>query len=329
LLEAGRARRGAKLGQVHESAGAVHLTFVAGWFRRWWLLIVFVWGAVGWVVSKAGASPWFDGRLYLAATETWLAGGDPWLVTQAGQGFAAPPPTLLVLAPFALVPGGLYLLAASCVIAAFLTVRVLRLPLWWLLFPPLLEAVWSANIHVWLIPLLLGRAGPIAVFAKAYALAPLVILGRWRTVAMTAVLLTVTAPLLPWATFVADLPTVVGYFGSQSQYRIPIGLTVALAPVVLVGLLLVGRRRAAWFSVPALFGYQFYYAILVLPTRSWLGAAVASIPLPGFGLVALIVVAIQAAVLGGSMSMLRGRLPTGWIRSRPAVSAPDPSRVRP
>jgi hypothetical protein len=272
------------------------VSVVLSWFRQWSLLIVFAWGVAGWVVAKQGAAPLFDGRLYLKATEAWLAGNDPWLVTIAGEGFAAPPPTLLALAPFAAIPGGIYLLSASCIGAAMLTVRMLRLPVWWLLFPPLLEAVWSANIHIWLIPLLLTRAAPLAVFAKAYALGPLVILGRWRSVFATVALLIATIPLLPWDMFVADLPTVIGYYAVQSTYGLPLSVTLALSPIALGCLWLVGRERAAWLIVPALFGYQFYYATFVMPTRSRLAAAVASIPLPGFGFVALAAVALWTGI---------------------------------
>ena len=51
----------------------------------------------------------------------------------------APPPTLLVLAPFAILPFGLPLLILTCFVGAAATIRVLRLPWWWVLFPPLVE----------------------------------------------------------------------------------------------------------------------------------------------------------------------------------------------
>ena len=174
-------------------------------FRRYWLAIWFGGLACALVLVRDPDSLWFDARLYVAATKAWLQGADPWLVTLGGNGFGAPPPTLLVLAPFAILPFGLPLLILTCFVGAAATIRVLRLPWWWVLFPPLVECVLSANIQAWLIPLLFLRAGPLAVFAKIYAAAPLVLLGRWRQLAVTGALLALTLPILPWTTFVADL----------------------------------------------------------------------------------------------------------------------------
>ena len=45
-----------------------------------------------------------DASLYAEAAAAWLAGSDPWAVSQAGIYFAAPPPTLLPFALFAWMP---------------------------------------------------------------------------------------------------------------------------------------------------------------------------------------------------------------------------------
>src|SRR5688572_26130986 len=79
------------------------LAFVRDWFGRYWLA---VWFGVIFVIRAStlpGGPAGFDGDLYLEATRTWLAGGDPWSVGGAVR-FAAPPPTLLVLAPIAVLP---------------------------------------------------------------------------------------------------------------------------------------------------------------------------------------------------------------------------------
>jgi hypothetical protein len=269
-------------------AGGVDVRFVFDWFRRYWLALWFTMWAAAWLATKPGAAPFFDGQLYLDATRAWLAGGDPWMVSVAGEFFAAPPPTLLVMAPFALLPDGLYVLVATLVLAAVLTVRMLGLPWWWLLFPPLLEGVWSANIHIWLIPLLLTRAAPVAVFAKVYAVVPLVFLGRWRAQVATGALFLVTVPILPWATFIADLPAIAGYFGAQSHYALPLPVLLALAPFGLAALWLVGRERAGWMAVPAFAGYQWYYTTFVMATRSPVAAALAAVPVAGSGMLALL-----------------------------------------
>jgi len=47
----------------------------------------------------------FDARLFTDAARVWLAGGNPWAQPyEFGFYYAAPPPSLLVMAPFALLP---------------------------------------------------------------------------------------------------------------------------------------------------------------------------------------------------------------------------------
>ena len=127
----------------------------------------------------------FDGRLYLAATRAWLAGGDPWDVQLLGNYFAAPPLTLLPFVPFALLPPdlGLALVALIVVGGAVATIRLLHLPWWWLLFPPLVQCVLSANVQALIVPLILVPGGALAIVLKVYAGLPLLILGRWRSLA--------------------------------------------------------------------------------------------------------------------------------------------------
>ena len=78
-----------------------------------------------------------DIRLYLARTREWLAGGDPWSVHFGTFHFAAAPPSLLPMVPFALMPEPLAiaLLTVLAVIASFWMLRKLGLPWWWITFP--------------------------------------------------------------------------------------------------------------------------------------------------------------------------------------------------
>jgi hypothetical protein len=236
----------------------------------------------------------FDARLYIAATQAWLEGGDPWQVQLAGNYFAAPPPTLLPLVPFALLPGETGHLALAAVVAAgaVASVRMLGLPWWWILFPPLVQSVISGNVQSLLVPLILGGAGPIAALLKVYAVVPLVILGRWRSLVVLAALLLVTIPILPWQPFLADISTIAGRLSSQNENGLPNLVLVALAPAVAVALWIVGRERAAWLAVPAIWpAQQFYYGTLVMPTRSAIAAAIVAFPVAGSGAAALFVVA--------------------------------------
>ena len=85
--------------------------FNSPWVRslvgRYWLQTWFVVES-GLALLQAATDTryiFFDARLYVAATRAWLEGSNPWEVQLAGNYFAAPPPTLLPLVPFALLPG--------------------------------------------------------------------------------------------------------------------------------------------------------------------------------------------------------------------------------
>lgn len=237
---------------------------------------------------------YFDARLYLAATRAWLAGGDPWSVSLAGNYFAAPPPSLLPLAPLAVLPIdlGVAILATAVMSGAVATVRLLGLPWWWLMFPPLVQCVLSANVHGLLIPLILLRAGALASFLKVYALVPLLLLGRWRAVILTGVLLAVTIPILPWAAYVEDLAVITGRLADQTKHDIPLPMLAVLAPFIAVAALVVGRARGAWLATLALWpSQQYYYGTLVMPVKSALAAAVVALPITGSGIVALFLLA--------------------------------------
>lgn len=261
---------------------------------------LFVWFLANALVGIAYAARdttllYFDARLYLMATQTWLAGGDPWQVQLAGNYFAAPPPSLFALAPFALLPldVGVALIATLVIVGAVATVRMLRLPWWWLLFPPLVQCVLSANVQGLLIPLILLRAGPIASFLKIYAAVPIVITGGWRATLVTIALLIVTIPLLPWGTYLAEFALINAHLVEQTKYALPTLFLVLISPIALLAMAVVGRERAAWLAVPAIWpSQQYYYGTLAMGARSALAAAIVSVPIPGSGLVALLVLAV-------------------------------------
>jgi hypothetical protein len=237
----------------------------------------------------------FDARLYVEATRAWLQGSDPWQVQLAGNYFAAPPPTMLPLVPFALLPGdaGFLALAALVAAGAVASVRILGLPWWWLLFPPLVQSVISGNVQSLLVPLILIRAGPIAGLLKIYAGVPLALLGKWRQMLLLAALLVLTIPILPWATFLSEIDTISARLATQNENGLPNLALLVLAPAALLAMWIVGRERSAWLAVPALWpAQQFYYGTLVMPTRSKLAAAIVAFPVAGAGMVALFAVAL-------------------------------------
>ena len=240
---------------------------------------------------------YFDARLYLMATRTWLDGGDPWSVQLAGNYFAAPPPSLLPLAPFAVLPldVGVAVVALTCFVGALATVRMLRLPWWWLLFPPLVQCLLSANVHALLIPLILVGAGWLATVLKIYAVITAAILGRWRAVAIALVLLIITAPLLPWGPYLDQFGPISARLADQTKHHIPELLLLGLSPLIFIGLVLIGRERAAWLAPLALWpSQQYYYGTLVIPTQSAVAAALIALPVTGSGILAVAALAAIA-----------------------------------
>jgi hypothetical protein len=258
---------------------------------------LFVWFLAHSVVAIAYSARdtallYFDARLYLMATQAWLAGGDPWDVQLAGNYFAAPPPSLLPLAPLAPLPLdlGVAIIAVACFVAAIATVRLLGLPWWWLLFPPLVQCLLSANVHALLIPLILVRAGWLAVLLKIYAAVPVAILGRWRALLIAILLIVITVPILPWAAYIAQAGEITARLAEQTKHDIPLPVLLAIAPAVGIGLLLIGRERAAWLAPLALWpSQQYYYGTLVMPTRSQIAAAIIAWPTTGSGIIAVAV----------------------------------------
>ncbi len=219
-----------------------------------------------------------------------MAGGNPWDVQIAGNYYAAPPPSLLPFAPFTILPADLAVAVIALIVlgGAIATVRLLRLPWWWLLFPPLVQCVLSANVQALLVPLILIPGGALAATLKAYAGLPLLILGRWRALLLFAAVMVATIPVLPWSTYIADLAVISGRLADQSKFTLPPLLLVLLSPLVLAALVVVGRERAAWLIVPAIWpSQQYYYGTIAMPTKSKIATALIALPVPGNGLLAL------------------------------------------
>ena len=184
------------------------------------------------------------------------------------------------------------LLGALCVAGAIASIRMLDLPWWWLLFPPMVLGIVSGNIQLLLLPLILRGAGWAAGLLKIYALVPDAILGHWRQLVIFAGLLLVTSPLLPWGTYIGRFAEINAVLNQQSNYGLPAALTLALAVPALGAMWVVGRERSAWLAVPALWpSQQWYYATLALPARSQIAAFIIAVPVDWSGLAALFVLA--------------------------------------
>ncbi len=291
--EAATAREAAH-GPDLRAARGPDLRIVMDWIGRYWLAVWFgVISAIRLSVLITGEAG-FDARLYLKATRAWLAGTDPWIFIDA-QRFAAPPPTLVPLAPIAILPEsvGVAVMVVLAVVGAVATVRILRLPWWWILFPPFLDAAWNGNPQNLLVPLIFIGAGPLAAFLKIYAVVPIALTLRWRALLVTGVALAVTAPFLPWGSYIAQFGDLSQALATQSDGGLSATALPWLIPVAIVALLFAGRERAAWLAVPALWPTtQWYYATLAVPALTPLAAAVIAIPVPGAAVVAAVIVAI-------------------------------------
>jgi hypothetical protein len=285
------------------------------WLLATWFVVI---SAMRLVVIGPGG-PGFDGRLYRSATVEWLAGGDPWQVVQGGVYFGAPPPSLLPMIPFALVPepvavGALLVLS---VLASFWVIRRLGLPTWWLAFPPLVDGIWNANPHVFVVPLIVAGLAPLASIVKIYAAVVPAVRLEIRTLLVTAGAILLTAPFLPWGQYLAEramiserLERTAG--GGLGVWAIDEPFLVVAVVVALASLLVLIRRdreRAAWLSMPAFWPWtQWYYSSFAIPgllpgdgvavtAPAAVAAAILAVPLEGGPALALGVVAFGPPIM--------------------------------
>lgn len=113
-------------------------------------------------------------------------------------------------------------------------------------------------------------ADAAAVVGRVYSAIPLAVLGRWRGLALAAAAILVTAPFLRWDIYLRDFSSISATLeaqsgGGNSALAVP-ALAPVLVPMAIVGLVLVGRRKAAWLAVPALWpNAQEYYSVIALP----------------------------------------------------------------
>jgi len=345
---------------LRKFAGGVLATarqlYVSQTVRRAASLALFVWFVYqAWLTVAGVFTDWpfhfdtvgIDGRLYYRAAATWLSGGDPWTAfttsnTWPPSGvfvhflFTGPPPTVLAFVPFVWIPedafvvGWLGLSAA----AAIYTTRRLGLPLWWVLFPPLINGLAVGNPQIVCLALLLSSstwARALAAPMKAYAVIPMVGERQWRALAVltlgVAVSVVIFWPL--WQTYAGDYSKVqdwlVGFTGGgYSATRDPRLFAITAAAIGV--LLLIDRRAALWLAVPGLWpATQYFYATFAMPLRSpWLVFVLAAAGTPNASLVPWCIVAYAGCRMAGRL--VRG---LGWPLPEALEGHATPSGARP
>jgi hypothetical protein len=211
-----------------------------------------------------------DLRIYRAAADAAIHGADPWRAGVGGLTFAGAPPALLPYVPAALLPENVAVAVylAVSVVAAMLVLRALRLPLWWLLFPPLAETIVVLNSDVFVIALLVvgGRLAFASVVVKVYAVIPLLLQGRWVSAVVGALVCLIALPLLPQ--FLADRDAITSALEAQSFGGLSAWGSWLIVPTV-VALLALLRQGAEWLTIPAVWPYtQLHYNVLALPVAA-------------------------------------------------------------
>ena len=261
-----------------------------------------------------------DLRIYRAAADAALHGGDPWAAGAAGLTFAGPPPTLLAYLPSALVPEPLAVAVygATTLAAALLVLRALHLPLWWLLFPPVSDSLIVLNPDVIVIALLvaLPRVAALSVVLKVYAAVPLVLTQRWRPLVVGLLLCLLSAPW--WSAFLAAGGSIEASLATQSFGGTSAWGTWLMVPTV-VALAALWKRGAEWLAVPAVWPYtQLHYGAIALPVaaRDPIVAFLLSFPVVYLAPVATIYFAVRI-VLAARLAAYR----SGATRTDP--SAPE------
>ncbi len=236
-----------------------------------------------------------DARIYYRGVVAWLHGGNPWdaLVAVGANTYhyAGSPVTTVLLAPAGLLSEDAFTAVWLVLtwVAAVWILRRLHLPVWWLLFPPISEALFSGNPQLIVLGLILADRSWLAAIGtalKVYAFIPLAGEGRWRAIGLAVLVNGATVLIAPglWARYLNLLPMISGRIEDESgrgfsAFYFPVLLGAAV--VALIVLALRNRRVAGWLAVPAMWpASQFHYSTMALPVMSPLLAVFLAIPNP-------------------------------------------------
>jgi hypothetical protein len=237
-----------------------------------------------------------DARIYYRAAEAFVSGGDIWaayaLYSDSPFHYYAAPSAAMVLAPLTVLPESVFVpvwiaLQAAC---AMFVIRRLRMPWWWLAFPPIVSGVLSGNPSLSVLAALVATnpmANGLAVMLKIYAIVPVIAESRVKSVVAVALLLLASIALAPslWAEFFGDAAARNAHLmdeadGGFSGFQDP--ALFAMGLVAIAVLLALDRRRAGWLAPIALWpASQFHWATLAFPVMTPVLALGLALPVQG------------------------------------------------
>ncbi len=164
------------------------------------------------------------------------------------QVLIAPPPSLAPYLLTAWLPVGAatWVWVGAGAIAAVLAVRALHLPIWWILFPPLLfDVFWGSIDPILLAFLVIGPRWLAGVFKVTFI--PAILAERaWRDLVIVGVVLALSLVVLPWGMFLRHLPDLVEPSAIQSNGGTSAASYLPLAFATAVALIVLGWRRG-WY----------------------------------------------------------------------------------
>lgn len=235
-----------------------------------------------------------DATIYYRGVVAWLQGGDPWDASVVVGGFAyhyaGTPVTTVIMAPAGLLSEEVFTAAWIVLtwVATVWTLRRLGFALWWLLFPPIAEALFSANPQLVVLALLVANrpvASAVATALKVYAFIPLLGERRWRQIGVAVAFNAATIVIAPrlWQEYLERFSSI----SSRLEYESLQGLSAFYFPFLLaatVAALLVlavrDLRAAGWLAVPAVWpSSQFHYSTMALPVMSPFLAVFLAVPM--------------------------------------------------
>ncbi len=291
--------------------------------RPWDLLLIVVFSVVSaWSVVVAIYEPGIVGShaiVYTEAASTWLSGGNPWTAGPEAVVFAGPPPMLIPFVPFIALPdlATRTIWVIGMALLAIWTIRRLGLPRYWIVFPPIFQAIVLGHLEISILWLLVigGPISGVAILIKPYAAAATLAERRWSAFIVAGALLVISVPILPWASFVDQFAGIAATLEKQATGGVSTFGSPLLMAIAIVSLAALGIRRGLWLSVPVLWPHaQFLYKSSSIPQLSPLIAVFWAIPVPGLTLIGI---ALEAAL---TQSARFWTIP-GWLRQGMTVAA--------